>query len=194
MRPVGTTQEIFSVLPDFNLNVIKSKNILNPGPKSWGFLHYYYMYMAKDKENQKRLAKEWYERNKQLTKDRARAWALANPEKKYESHLKNRAKDLKNHNARNRVWFANNKDKRASYQAKRKATILQRTPAWDPNTHLIITKYQLAAMLTKASGIEHHVDHIIPLQGKKVSGLHTFANLRVIPGSDNVKKSNSFTV
>ena len=77
---------------------------------------------------------------------------------------------------------------------KRQAKQLQRTPVWDPNTHLIIAKYQLAAMLTKASGIEHHVDHIIPLQGKKVSGLHTFANLRVIPGSDNVKKSNSFTV
>ena len=77
---------------------------------------------------------------------------------------------------------------------KRQAALLQRVPAWDPNTHLIIAKYQLAAMLTKASGIEHHVDHIIPLQGKKVSGLHTFANLRVIPGSDNVKKSNSFTV
>ena len=77
---------------------------------------------------------------------------------------------------------------------KRQAQQLQRTPDWDPNAHLIIAKYQLAAMLTKASGIEHHVDHIIPLQGHKVSGLHVFSNLRVIPGSDNVKKSNSFTV
>ena len=150
--------------------------------------------MAKDKENQKRLAKEWYERNKELTKERARAWAAANPDKKYQSHLKNRAKDLENHNARNRAWFANNKDKRASYQAKRKATILQRTPSWDPHAHLIVAKYQLAAMLSQAPGIPHHVDHIIPLQGKKVSGLHTFANLRVIPGSDNVKKSNSYTI
>jgi hypothetical protein len=82
----------------------------------------------------------------------------------------------------------------AAKTAKRRAMQLQRTPKWDPDAHLIIAKYQLAAMLTKASGIEHHVDHIIPLQGKKVSGLHTFANLRVIPGSDNVKKSNSFTV
>jgi hypothetical protein len=150
--------------------------------------------MPRDLENAKRLKKEWYERNKELTKERARAWALANPDKKYESHLKNRAKDLENHNARNRVWFAKNKDKRASYQAKRKATILQRTPTWGPHAHLIIAKYQLAAMLTKSSGVEHHVDHIIPLQGRKVSGLHVFSNLRVIPGSDNVKKSNSFPI
>jgi hypothetical protein len=150
--------------------------------------------MARDKENQKRIAKEWYERNKQLTKDRARAWALANPEKVIDSKTKWRQDNLKTHNAINRVWFANNKDKRAAYEGKRRACQLQRTPAWDPDAHLIIAKYQLAAMLTKASGIEHHVDHIIPLQGKKVSGLHTFANLRVIPGSDNVKKSNSFSV
>jgi hypothetical protein len=77
---------------------------------------------------------------------------------------------------------------------KRQAQKLQRTPAWDPHAHLIIAKYQLANMLSQASGIPHHVDHIIPLQGKKVSGLHVFSNLRVIPGSDNVKKSNKFPI
>ena len=77
---------------------------------------------------------------------------------------------------------------------KRQASQLQRTPSWDPHAHLIVAKYQLAAMLTKASGIPHHVDHIIPLQGRKVSGLHVFSNLRVIPGSDNVKKSNKFPI
>jgi len=150
--------------------------------------------MARNEENAKILKKEWYERNKELTKERARIWALANPEKTAARKTKWRQENLKQHNAINREWFANNKYKRASYQAKRKSTILQRTPAWDPDAHLIIAKYQLANMLTKASGILHHVDHIIPLQGKKVSGLHTFANLRVIPGSDNVKKSNSFIV
>jgi len=77
---------------------------------------------------------------------------------------------------------------------KRQAKQIQRTPSWDPDAHLITAKYQLAAMLTQASGIPHHVDHIIPLQGRKVSGLHVFSNLRVIPGSDNVKKSNKFTM
>ena len=150
--------------------------------------------MAKNKENQKRLAKEWYDRNKELTKERARAWALANPEKTASSKTNWREENREQHNAINREWNKNNKPVKASLECKRRASQLQRTPVWDPNTHLIMAKYQLAAMLTKASGIEHHVDHIIPLQGKKVSGLHTFANLRVIPGSDNVKKSNSFTV
>jgi hypothetical protein len=150
--------------------------------------------MAKDKENQKRLAKEWYERNKAIAIERATKWQKDNTERKREIRAKWRDANREQHNAYNREYFANNKDKRAFYQAKRKATILQRTPIWDPDAHLIVAKYQLAAMLTKASGIEYHVDHIIPLQGRKVSGLHVFFNLRVIPGSDNVKKSNSFQV
>jgi len=150
--------------------------------------------MAKDKENQKRLAKEWYERNKELTKERARAWALTNPEKRQAIHRKNRDANLDQHNATNREWNANNKPAKAALQAKRKSAILQRTPAWDAHAHLIIAKYQLAAMLSTASGEPYHVDHIIPLQGKKVSGLHVFSNLRVIPGSDNSKKSNKFVV
>jgi hypothetical protein len=154
----------------------------------------YNINMARNEENAKRLRKEWYERNKQLTKDRARAWSLANPEKKKESVDKWREENREQHNSTNREWNKNNRPVKAALQAKRKTAQLQRTPAWDPDAHLIVAKYQLAAMLTKASGIEHHVDHIIPLQSRKVSGLHVFSNLRVIPGSDNVKKSNKFTV
>ncbi len=87
-----------------------------------------------------------------------------------------------------------NKPKVAANTRKRQASQLQRTPAWDPDAHLIVAKYQLATMLSQAAGIPHHVDHIIPLQGRKVSGLHVFSNLRVIPGSDNVKKSNKFHI
>ena len=156
----------------------------------------YNINMARDKENQKRLAQEWYGRNKELAKERAKAWALANPEKASESKQKWRKENTKTHNAINREWFANNKDKRASYEGKRRAAQLQRTPKWltESDLRMIEAKYSLAAMLTRETGITHHVDHIIPLQGKKVSGLHVFSNLRVIPGTDNVKKSNSYQI
>lgn len=150
--------------------------------------------MATSKENQKRLAREWYERNKELAKERARAWHLANPEKVAQKNKNYKTKNKQKVTEYNKQWWSENKDKRASYEGKRRATIIQRTPIWDSDAHLIVAKYQLAAMLTQASGAPHHVDHIIPLQGRKVSGLHVFSNLRVIPGSDNVKKSNKFPV
>ena len=152
--------------------------------------------MARDQENAKRLRKEWYERNKELTKERARAWALSNPEKRHEIHRKNRDKNLENHNARNREWNAKNKDKRAFYQAKRRAAQMQRTPNWvtEDEKLRINALYSVAAMYTRESGEEWHVDHQIPLQGKLVSGLHVYANLTVIRGSENVKKSNKFAI
>jgi hypothetical protein len=150
--------------------------------------------MPRDIENAKRLKKEWYERNKELTKERARQWVLDNPEKRYAIHRKNREKNLENHNAKNKEWNKNNKPVRAAYEGKRRSAQLQRTPVWDKDAHLIVAKYQLANMLTRETGKPHHVDHIIPLQGKNVSGLHVFSNLRVIPGEDNVKKSNKYII
>jgi hypothetical protein len=43
-------------------------------------------------------------------------------------------------------------------------------------------------------GFEWHVDHVIPLQGKKVSGFHVPSNIQVIPASENVRKNASFVL
>ena len=156
----------------------------------------YNINMARDLENAKRLKKEWYERNKELTKERARAWALKNPEKVSEKNIKHKNKNKEKLTEYNKHWWSENKDKRASYEGKRRAAQLQRTPKWltESELRMIEAKYSLAAMLTRETGTPYHVDHIIPLQGKKVSGLHVFSNLRVIPGTDNVKKSNSYQI
>ena len=152
--------------------------------------------MARDQENVKRLRKEWYERNKELTKERARAWALANPKKDAAKKAKWREENREQHNAINRAWWSENKDKCAFYQAKRRAAQMQRTPDWvtEDEKLRINALYSVAAMYTRESGEEWHVDHQIPLQGKLVSGLHVYANLTVIRGSENVKKSNKFAI
>ena len=152
--------------------------------------------MPKDKENQKRLAREWYERNRELAKKRARAWALANPEKVIIKNIKHKQKNKDRLYEYNRQWFAKNKDKRAAYEAKRRATLLQRTPKWltDIDLWIIEQAYHLAQVRTNLFNFQWHVDHIIPLQGRKVSGLHVPSNLRVIPGSENTKKSNKYVL
>ena len=89
-----------------------------------------------------------------------------------------------------------NKAVRAKLQMNRKSAKLLRTPRWLTEfDHLKIQcYYQLAAMRNRESGQTWHVDHIIPLQGEFVSGLHVPSNLRVIPAIENMRKSNHYGV
>ena len=78
----------------------------------------------------------------------------------------------------------------------RKISLIQRTPKWltDDDFWMIEQAYELASLRTKMFGFQWHVDHVIPLRGKKVSGLHVPTNLQVIPWKDNQRKTNKFEV
>lgn len=84
--------------------------------------------------------------------------------------------------------------RQASSAAARMARIaaqLERTPKW-ADLKEIKKFYDTSHWITKVTGIEHHVDHIIPLRGKLVSGLHVAENLRVLPGPENLAKGSKF--
>ena len=58
------------------------------------------------------------------------------------------------------------------------------------NRDAIIEIYRQAVVMTRTTGRLHVVDHIIPLQGRTVSGLHVETNLRVIEHRENARKHN----
>ena len=86
------------------------------------------------------------------------------------------------------------KTKKNAHTAKRRAALIQRTPKWltDDDLSIIEQAYEIAVLRTQMFGFEWHVDHIIPLQGKTVSGLHVPDNLRVIPSKENLKKHSKY--
>lgn len=73
----------------------------------------------------------------------------------------------------------------ANRQSKYRAAQLQRTPSW-ANLEKIKEIYTTCP-------IGYHVDHIIPLQGELVCGLHVENNLQHLLAEDNLQKSNKYT-
>jgi len=76
-----------------------------------------------------------------------------------------------------------NQGKNAAYAAKHRAKLLNAIPTW-ADLSLVERLYTEAA----ASGM--HVDHIYPLQGETVCGLHVANNLRLLTPLENLKKGN----
>jgi len=68
------------------------------------------------------------------------------------------------------------------------------TPKWISWFHLaqIEEFYEIAAAATMQTGVEHHVDHIVPIKGKTVSGLNVPWNLQVLTAQANMRKHASF--
>ena len=116
-----------------------------------------------------------------------RAKELARGKKYYED---NRAKIA----ARKKKYREKFPEKSAAITAKRRAAQLERIPAWSNDDDLKAIKkiYARCRRINKLTGIKHQVDHVIPLQGDSISGLHHSTNLAIIPAALNISKNNKW--
>jgi len=105
-----------------------------------------------------------------------------NKSKIFEYHKKYREEHKTELKEYNRLWIQNNLGKHAAKEAKRRAAKMQATPKW-ANLEKIKEIYNNCPK-------GYHVDHIIPLKGKNICGLHIETNLQYLPAIDNLKKGN----
>jgi len=122
-------------------------------------------------------------------KDRKNDWYTANREKVIQAAATRPKAVLREY--RN-AWKRNNLLQiRADTKARRRKH-RQATPRWLSRKQKseIRQLYQIAITMTKTTGEQYVVDHIVPLRSEFVCGLHVPWNLRVITREENLRKSN----
>ena len=145
-------------------------------------------YHDANKERARSVNKAWREANKEAILTRVKAWQEANPEKvkAYKQRNKQTRKDTI------QAEYERNKTAYFARAAERRATKTSRTPAW-ADKQAIANFYSMCRELNESAGSgAYHVDHIVPLKHPLVSGLHTDANLQILPSKENIAKHNRY--
>lgn len=140
--------------------------------KEENYEHYRKLWSKNHKENKDRSRereKLRWQNNREKESQRNREYRKANKEK------------IKERQAR---WRQDNKQLLAFYASKYRAMRLKATPPWADISS--IKQFYLSC----PKG--YHVDHIVPLRGKIVCGLHTLENLQYLTGPENLEKGNNF--
>jgi len=151
-------------------------------------------YQASNRERSRGYAVAWRENNRDKEKARNKKYREDNPDKKAASNKKWATNNPEKVRAINKEYTQSNQDKRSAWAAKYRASKLSATPEWLTQEHQdqILAKYAERDRITQETGIEHHVDHIFPLQGENICGLHVPWNLQIITATENMQKSNSY--
>lgn len=133
------------------------------------------------KRNPDRVAaysRKWNANNKEKRRAIEKSWRDRNPEKVAEMSSRGGAK-----------WSKANSGRRNAITNKRRAALRNRTVPW-ADLEAIAALYERAAQISRETGVPHEVDHIYPLQGEFVSGLHVEGNLQIITRFENRSKQN----
>lgn len=120
--------------------------------------------------------REWRRKNKDRQRELERAY-----------HLRTKAK----RNARSISWDLENPHRASERRSQRRAAKLKRVPSWADRAK-IAEIYAERKRIELETGLPHHADHMVPLQGKYVSGFHVENNLEILTDEANLRKGVAY--
>lgn len=140
----------------------------------------------------KKLKAQWANDNK----EKSSLWRANNRDKmrKYQKEwtLRNKEQSVK----AIKKWKLENKEALDESSAKRRAIKENAMASWYGELDELVMReaFSLAKLRKQATGIDWHIDHMIPLQAKECCGLHCASNIQVIPAKLNVTKINKMVL
>ena len=165
------------------INNCKSKEC-PAAKKIWAAIHY-----LRNQDLYKTRSANWRINNKEVYEERIRLY-LDREDIKLKARERTKEWNTKNPDRKREMdkkFYEENRSLVTSYKAKYRAAKRQATPKWltREQENQIRAVYAEARRLTLETGTPYEVDHIVPLAGKIVSGLHVPWNLRAIPKIEN---------
>ena len=150
-------------------------------------------------------ATAWAQKNADAYKERLREWHRLNKQPRHmgpplPAHIRiermrasgrrYRASNPEKNKASQAKWAAANKHVQMEVVRRRQASKIRATPLWASKSAMQEI-YRQSVEVTRALGVPHDVDHMVPLQSPFVCGFHCEANLQVLPRKDNRVKHNN---
>ena len=134
-------------------------------------------YYARLKAENPNLSAEIYARYRESSLEHSRLAYQANAEER---------------KAKQRLWSKTNRGIANALGRRYKLKKAKATPLWLTPEQLYNMQctYKVAAQLSETSSQKWHVDHIVPIRGKDVCGLHVPWNLQLLPAKMNMQKGN----
>lgn len=138
-------------------------------------------YGVANPERVRATAQAWAEKNRERSREIKNAWKVRNPDADRVAGMSEERR--LRHVASSTAYAKANPAKVNAVQRMRRAKVSHATPPWADMA--VIKAFYIEA---RAKGL--HVDHIIPIKGKFISGLHVHNNLQLMTPRENRIKGN----